>query len=118
MIGLVAFTFAKSYSFNSSRIDSGPKELLVLEEWYEKNIPENERGKKIASCKAHVAYYLDMKFSLIPMADTYEELIAKLKENNVDHLYFSTMEAAMRRQFQFLLDPRQNHPGLQVEVYF
>ncbi len=52
------------------------------------------------------------------MADTYEELIAKLKENNVDHLYFSTMEAAMRRQFQFLLDPRQNHPGLQVEVYF
>jgi hypothetical protein len=28
------------------------------------------------------------------------------------------MEAAMRRQFQFLLDPRQNHPGLQVEVYF
>jgi hypothetical protein len=118
MIGLVAFTFAKSYSFNSSRIDSGPKELLVLEEWYETNIPENERGKKIASRKAHVAYYLDMKFSLIPMADTYEELIAKLKENNVDHLYFSTMEAAMRRQFQFLLDPRQNHPGLQVEVYF
>ena len=52
------------------------------------------------------------------MADTYEELIAKLKENNVDHLYFSTMEAAMRRQFQFLLDSRQNHPGLQVEVYF
>jgi hypothetical protein len=118
MIGLVAFTFAKSYSFNSSRIDSGPKELLDLKEWYENNIPENERGKKIASRKAHVAYYLDMEFSLIPMADTYEELIAKLKENNADHLYFSTMEATMRRQFQFLLDPRQNHPGLEVVVYF
>jgi len=118
MIGLIAFTFAKSYSFNSSRIDSGPKELLVLEEWYDKNIPESERGRKIASRKAHVAYYLDMEFSLIPMADTYEELISKLKENNVDHLYFSTMEAAMRRQFQFLLDPRQSHPGLEVVVYF
>lgn len=118
MIGLIAFTFAKSYSFNSSRIDSGPKELLDLKEWYDDNIPENERGQKIASRKAHVAYYLDMEFSLIPMADTYEELIAKLKENNVDHLYFSTMEAAMRRQFQFLLDPRQNHPGLEVVVYF
>ncbi|MBT8387562.1 MAG: glycosyltransferase family 39 protein [Ignavibacteria bacterium] len=118
MIGLVAFTFAKSYSFNSSRIDSGPKELLVLKEWYDKNIPESERGEKIASRKAHVAYYLDMKFSLIPMADTYEELITKLKENKVDHLYFSTMEAAMRRQFQFLLDPRQNHTGLETVVYF
>jgi len=52
------------------------------------------------------------------MADTYEELIAKLKENNVDHLYFSTMEASMRRQFQFLLDPRQNHTGLETVVYF
>ncbi len=105
-------------NLDSSRIDSGPKELLVLEEWYYKNIPENERGKKIASRKAHVAYYLDMEFSLIPMADTYEELIAKLKENKVDHLYFSTMEAAMRRQFQFLLDPRQSHPELEVVVYF
>jgi hypothetical protein len=28
------------------------------------------------------------------------------------------MEAAMRRQFQFLLDPWQNHPGLEVVVYF
>jgi len=118
MIGLIAFTFAKSYSFNSSRIDSGPKELLVLQEWYEKNIPENERGKKIASRKAHVAYYLDMEFSLIPMADTYDGLISKLKENNADHLYFSTMEASMRRQFQFLLDPQQSHPGLEVVVYF
>jgi len=118
MIGLVAFTFAKSYSFNSSRIDSGPKELLVLQEWYDKNIPESDRGKKIASRKAHVAYYLDMEFSLIPMADTYEGLLSKLKENNADHLYFSTMEAAMRRQFQSLLDPRQSHPGLEVVVYF
>ncbi len=118
MIGLIAFTFAKSYSFNSSRIDSGPKELLVLQEWYDNNIAENERGKKIASRKAHVAYYLDMEFSLIPMADSYEELLAELKENKVDHLYFSTMEAAMRRQFQFLLDPKQNHPGLKVVVYF
>jgi len=52
------------------------------------------------------------------MADTYEELIAKLKENNVDHLYFSTMEASMRSQFQFFLDPRQNHTGLETVGYF
>jgi hypothetical protein len=115
---LIIFTFVKSYSFNSSNIDSGPKELLVLQEWYDKNIPDEERGEKIAARKAHVAYYLDMAFKLIPMADSYEEFISKLREQEVDYLYFSTIEASMRRQFQFLLNPKQNHPGLEAVVYF
>ncbi|MBT8382232.1 MAG: hypothetical protein HKP17_06290 [Ignavibacteriaceae bacterium] len=115
---LIIFTFVKSYSFNSLNIDSGPKELLVLQEWYDKNIPEEERGEKIAARKAHVAYYLDMEFKLIPMAENYNEFIVKLREQKADFLYFSTIEAAMRRQFQFLLNPKQNHPGLEAVVYF
>jgi hypothetical protein len=115
---LIIFTFIKSYSFNSVNIDSGPKELLVLQEWYTQNIPLKERGERIAARKAHVAYYLDMEFKLLPMADSYEEFIAKLREQQVDYLYFSTIEAAMRRQFQSLLNPKQNHPGLKAVVYF
>ncbi len=115
---LIIFTFIKSYSFNSVNIDSGPKELLTLQDWYFQNVPEPERGKRIAARKAHVAYYLDMEFKLMPMADSYEELIAKLREQNADYLYFSTIEAAMRREFQYLLNPKQNHPGLKVVVYF
>jgi hypothetical protein len=115
---LIIFTFIKSYSFNSVNIDSGPKELLTLRDWYFQNVPEPERGKRIAARKAHVAYYLDMEFKLMPMADSYEELISKLKEQKADYLYFSTIEAAMRREFQYLLNPKQNHPGLKVVVYF
>jgi len=115
---LIIFTFIKSYSFNSININSGPKELLVLQKWYNQNIPDEEKGKKIAARKAHVAYYLDMKFKLLPMAESYEEFITKLREHEVDYLYFSTIEAAMRRQFQFLLNPKQNHPGLKAVVYF
>jgi hypothetical protein len=59
-----------------------------------------------------------MEFKLLPMADSYEEFIAKLREQQVDYLYFSTIEAAMRRQFQSLLNPKQNHPGLKAVVYF
>jgi 4-amino-4-deoxy-L-arabinose transferase-like glycosyltransferase len=117
-IFLLIITIAKSISFNSARIDSGPNELLELREWYMTNVPLEERGNKIASRKAHVAYYLDMEFSLIPLAETYPELLKKLQENNADYLYFSTMEAAMRRQFQFLLNPKENHPGLKPVVYF
>ncbi|MGD8306118.1 MAG: glycosyltransferase family 39 protein [Ignavibacteria bacterium] len=115
---LLTVTLSQSISFNGKRIDSGPQELLILRDWYEENITENERGTKIAARKAHVAYYLDMEFSLIPMAKNYEELISQLKQSGVDYLYFSTMEAAMRRELQFLLNPNQNHPGLKPVVYF
>ncbi|MGB5848347.1 MAG: glycosyltransferase family 39 protein, partial [Ignavibacteriaceae bacterium] len=118
LISLIAVTLAKSISFNSSRINSGPQELLVLQEWYDENIPESERGNKIAARKAHVAYYLGMDFVLLPMANSYEEFIEKLHQYNVDYLYFSTIEASMRREFQSLLNPKSGHPGLKVVVFF
>ncbi len=116
--GLIVFTFVKAYSFNSENINSGPTELLVLRDWYQKNIPEKEKGKIVAARKAHVAYYLDMDFQLMPMADSYGEFIKKLKEENVDYLYFGIAEAGLRRELQYLIDPKSNHPGLEVVVYF
>lgn len=117
-ITLVLITFANSVSFNSSRINSGPKELLVLQDWYSKNIAESEKGNKIAARKPHVAYYLGMDFVLLPMANSYEEFIEKLHQNNVDYFYFSPIEASLRRELQVLLNPNSNHPGLEVVVYF
>ncbi len=59
-----------------------------------------------------------MDFALLPMTDSYEELIEKLRQNNVDYLYFSPIEAAMRREFKSLLNPKSSHPGLKVVVFF
>jgi len=118
MVGIIAFTFAKSYSFNSRNINSGPTELLTLREWYEENVPQKEKGKIVAARKAHVAYYLNMDFKLMPMADSYDEFISKLRSENVDYLYIGMAEAGLRREFQFLIDPKSNHPGLEVVVYF
>ncbi len=118
MVGIIAFTFAKSYSFSSRNINSGPTELLVLRDWYQENVSPEMQGKTVAARKAHVAYYLDMDFKLLPMADSYEELISKLRESRIDYLYFGTVEAGLRREFQFLIDPKNNHPGLEVVVYF
>lgn len=118
LAGLIVFTIADSFSFNSQNINSGPEELLVLQDWYFKHVPENERGKKVSSRKPHVAYYLDMDFFTLPLTDNYDELISKLRENNVDYLYFSTIDALARRQFQFLLESDKKHPGLEPVVYF
>jgi hypothetical protein len=76
------------------------------------------KGKTVAARKVHVAYYLDMEFKLMPMADSYEDFIKKLKENNIDYLYFGIVEASFRNDLEFLIDPNSNHPGLEVVVYF
>jgi hypothetical protein len=116
--GLIVYTLVNAYTFNSKNINSGPTELLVLRDWYRENVPDNKKGEIVAARKAHVAYYLDMKFQLIPMADSYNELIRKLREKDVDYLYFGIAEAGLRREFQFLIDPKGVHPGLEVVVYF
>ena len=115
---LIVITFLNSYSFNSENINSGPTELLTLGEWYEENVSPEMKGKTVAARKAHVAYYLDMDFKLLPMADSYDELLSKLKESKVDYLYFGVAEASLRNEFRFLLDRKGIHPGLEVVVYF
>jgi len=112
------FTFFKAYSFNSENINSGPVELLTLRDWYQEHVPDSQKGKIVAARKAHVAYYLGMQFKLMPMANSYDEFLKKLREENVDYLYFGIAEAGLRRELQFLIDPKSKHPGLEVVVYF
>ena len=118
LIALCVITLSKSISFNSSRIFSGPRQMLVMRDWFEKNMPGLESGKKIAARKPHVAYYLNMDFYLLPLVNSYEELISKLRKDKVDYLFFSPMEAMVRRKMEYLLDPKSNHPGLKVVLYF
>lgn len=72
--------FKHLYNVKSQNINSGPAELLTIHNWYEQNVPAEKRGKTVAARKAHFAYYLDMKFQLMPMAESYEEFISKLRE--------------------------------------
>ncbi len=118
LAALVIITFYNSYAFNSENINSGPTELLTLGEWYEENVSPEMKGKTVAARKAHVAYYLDMEFRLMPIANSYDEFIKKLKESNTDYLYFGIAEAGLRNELQFLIDPKGKHPGLEVVVYF
>ena len=113
---MVILTLSKSISFNSSRINSGPKDLIELKDWYNKNIPIEMRGKKLAARKPHAAYYLGMQFYLLPAADSYSEIIEQLKKNNVDYLYLNPTETGLRREYQPLLNPEKELQGLKTEI--
>ena len=114
---LVLWSAVNSYQFNSVNIDSGPKEVVSVAEWFDKNIGQAERGRIIVARKPHIAYYLDMKMQLFPYVNTYEDLIAEMRKVNAAYLYFGLMEAGMRPQFQYLLDPRNAPAELKPLTY-
>lgn len=117
LIILISITAVKSYNYNADIISSGPGEILVIKDWFNKNVQISESEVKIAARKAHIAYYLNMKFKPLPLKENYEEFIEALREDKVEYLYFSEIEASSRRQFISLLNPQSEHTGLTTLVF-
>ncbi len=109
---LVGWSALNSYQFNSPNIDSGPREVVSIAQWFERNVPHAEHGQIIIARKPHIAYYLDMKMQLFPYVNSYEDLLTEMRKVKASYLYFGLMEAGMRPQFQYLLDPRNAPPEL------
>lgn len=113
---VIVWTFSRSYEFNRVNIDSGPKEILTIADWFKRTMPADPDAILLTR-KPHAAYYLNMKMGGFPYVDTYEELLREARKANARYLYFGIMEAAMRPQFQSLLDPRNATADLRPLVY-
>lgn len=113
---VIVWTFSRSYEFNRVNIDSGPKEILTIADWFKRTVPADPEAI-VLTRKPHAAYYLNMRMGGFPYVDTYEELLREARKANARYLYFGIMEAAMRPQFQSLLDPRNATADLRPLVY-
>jgi len=114
---LVLWTGIRSYAFNSRTIQSGPREILTISEWYQKNVPDEEKGDIVSARKPHIAYYMDLTFQRIPYVGSVNEMIRSLRKDSVDYLFFSGIEASTRPDMRHLLNPKQAPPDLIPLVY-
>jgi hypothetical protein len=92
-------------------IDSGPQEILLVRDAFFQDPAHRVEGKSIVARKPQIAYYLNMKFVPFPYVNTLEELTAQCRSAGANYFFFSGIEAGMRPQFQYLLDPRNAPPG-------
>lgn len=115
-IVLVLWQFAESKAFNGEQIDSGPAEVVQVGRWFEANQPRPDPGTIVVARKPHIAYYLGMTLEMFPPVTTQEELFDVLRRVNASYLYYSPMEAGLRPQFQYLLDPARAPSGLRPLV--
>lgn len=120
IIILIVFFYTAYSSINQVKYDisSGPVEILDVRNSFFNDPANSGTGKIIIARKPHIAYYLNMKFEPFPYVFNIDQLIEKCKSTRADYLFFSGIEAGMRPQFSFLLDPRnapkQFQPVVQV----
>ncbi len=114
---LLGWTIRSSYGHNAPMIASGPVELLEIARWTEANLPDATADAVVVSRKPHAGYYLGMRWVYFPTVETYEQLMAELRRTQASYLYFGLMEAGMRPQFRYLLDPSGAPPGLTPVIY-
>jgi hypothetical protein len=117
----------KSYSYHKigdygGKTDSYqsyvPQEILRLRDWYFKNVPDSERGQKIAARKRQVAFYLQYEILFYSMADNLVQLLDYLKKNNDDYLFFIWVEVGTHSKLRYLLNSGPEVPGLERIVSF
>jgi hypothetical protein len=98
-------------------IDSGPAEVLMVRDAFHSRYGVPREGTRIVARKAHIAYYLGMEYLGFPYVGTADELIMRCRESGARYLFYSRIEAGMRPQFRFLLDPRNAPPGFKPVVW-
>jgi 4-amino-4-deoxy-L-arabinose transferase-like glycosyltransferase len=116
LYGVIFASAIASFNRVGEVIDSGPKEVLVVRDVFLQRGYTSAPGDAIIARKPHIAYYLDMKFVPFPYVATIDEVLREGKKAGGRYLFFSGIEAGMRPQFQFLLDPGNAPPGFRPIV--
>jgi 4-amino-4-deoxy-L-arabinose transferase-like glycosyltransferase len=116
-LALVVWSFTVSYDFNRQNIDSGPKEIKVIAEWFNANVRDTDETRTIVCRKPHIAYYINKTMKYFPYVDTWEELESETKKMDATYLFYGIFEANMRPQFQQLLYPNNAPEWLEPITY-
>ncbi len=79
---------------------------------------ESDASKVVIARKPHVASYAELQYRMFPASPrSVPELIAYSRENGVDYIVYSGVEAAYRPDVRTLFDISAPHPGLDIVVY-
>ncbi len=114
---LIGWTFVNSYDFNKTNIDSGPKEIKVIADWFNANVKDQDEKKIIVCRKPHIAFYTGKTMKYFPYVTTMDALEQEVKKLNATYFFYGIFEANMRPEFRQLLDPRSAPQWLEPITY-
>jgi hypothetical protein len=86
----------------------------AVAEAFRENVPPGQRGKVVAARRGYFGYFAGLETIAIPTAHSYADLIAYLRENDADYLFFSFYAADTRPELASLSNADAPHPGLRA----
>lgn len=107
LLGLLFWSGYLSVERARKDIDAGPKEVLLVRDSFFRNPPTDGAIKGVVARKPHIAYYLKMKMIPFPYVNSFEKLLEECKKAGASYLFYSGIEAALRPEFSYLLEPRR-----------
>ena len=109
LLGIYLFISSvnEAKSYNKEIISSGPKEMLKLQKWFERNEPKPTAETGMFARKPHAAYYTGTAFKMFPVVKSWQEFLDKIKEHNVKYVYYSYFEYQNRPQLRILTEPNK-----------
>lgn len=86
----------------------------AVAEAFKDNVPPGQRGSVVAARRGYFGYFAGLETIAVPTARTYADLIAYLRQNDADYLFFSFYAADTRPELASLSNPDSPHPGLRT----
>ncbi len=114
---LIVWTTVDSYSYNRLNIDSGPKEIKVIADWFNNNVKDTDESKIVVCRKPHIAFYINKTMKYFPYVNTFTDLERETKNLKADYFFYGVYEANMRPQFRSLLKPENAPAWLEPIAY-
>ncbi len=108
-LGAILFftSISEAKKHNKELIDSGPKEMIKIQRWFDRNQPKPDPKDAIFARKPHVAYFTGLQFEMFPVVKSWDDFINQIKEKNVKYVYYSYFEYSNRPQLRILTDPKK-----------
>ena len=108
-VAVVAYSLARSAAYQSWQREQLPTEAIAAARALRADAPP---GSRLMSRKGHVGYLAGLEVVPFPRARTLAELAASCRDRGAGYLYYSWYECGMRPEFEYLLDPTAEVPGL------
>ena len=97
-----ALSVARTRDSLARFLASHPAEVLRACEYFR---DQQIRGARVMARKPHVAFICGQEWVFFPVVKSLDELREQIRENRVDYVLFSSVEAARRREVKELKNP-------------
>jgi hypothetical protein len=114
VVGLIAINATAAFLYNKKVIAGETIGFRDLGRQFRESVPEERLGKRVVARMPYFAYFAGLEHVRLPILGSEAELLAFMRKQAADYLFFSYAAKRTRGELADLMDPRAKPTGLKV----